>query len=445
MGGYAPNPAPARAEMLAALGLDSAEALFSDIPDDLRLKRPLNLPPGKSEMETLADMREIAGKNTVFRTLFRGAGAYRHYIPAIVRRVAAKEEFVTAYTPYQPELSQGALQAIFEYQTMICELTGMDAANASVYDGASAAAEAVSMCVEKGRGGVLMSAAVHPRVIETVRTYCAPSGTRPALAPLADGATDPGALESMINADTACVYIQHPNFYGRLENVRQIGEMARSRGVRLIVGSNPIALAALEQPGAYGADVAVGDGQPLGLSLSFGGPYLGFIACRREFVRRLPGRIVGETVDRRGGRAFVLTLQTREQHIKREKASSNICTNQALCALTAGVYMSAMGYAGMRAAAELSMSNARYLKDRLSGIDGFEPVFSGPFFHEFVTRCPIPPDRLERLAMKHGILPGLPLNGDYEGCILWCATECNDVSEIGGFAELAKEWAKPIT
>jgi len=436
MGGYVPNPDASRREMLNALGLGGVRELFSQVPDAIRLDRPLDMPPGKPEMETMGEMRMLAGRNTVYKTVFRGAGAYRHYIPAIVKRIASKEEFVTAYTPYQAEISQGTLQAIFEFQTMICELTGMDAANASVYDGAVAAAEAAAMCRDGNRRKAVISQAAHPQTIETMRTYCVSADAELIVVPHKNGTTDLNALKSSIDGDTACVCIQQPNYFGLLEDARAAGEIAKGRGAKFVMAANPIALAVLAPPGECGADIAVGEGQPLGLPLAFGGPYLGFMACRRELIRKLPGRIVGETADRNGRRAFVLTLQAREQHIRREKAASNICSNQALCALTASAYMSAMGYAGMREVAVQCMSKAAYMQKRLAQIKGYEPVFGGPFFNEFVTRCPVTPERLESALGERGILPGLPLGGDLEGCVLWCATECCSKDEIDALAAL---------
>jgi glycine dehydrogenase subunit 1 len=436
MSGFSPNPAPVRRAMLDALGIAAARDLFDAVPESVRLNRPLDLPHGKSEADTLAYLDGLAKRNAVFKTIFRGAGAYRHYIPSIVKRIAAKEEFVTAYTPYQAEISQGLLQCIFEYQTMICELTGMDVSNASVYDGAVAAAEAVAMCRGGKRQTAVVSEAVHPHVQETIRAYCAAAGTRVITVPHRDFATDCDALRGVVGDDAACVYVQQPNYFGTIEDARGIGSIAHGGGAKYIIGANPIALAVLESPGACGADIAVGEGQPLGLPLSFGGPYLGYMACRRELMRKLPGRIAGETLDRNGERAFVLTLQTREQHIKREKASSNICSNQAHCALTASAYMTVMGYAGMREAAFQCMAKAAYLHKRLMDIKGFEPVCQGGFFHEFVARCPESPGRLERLLEEHGILAGLPLSGGYEGHILWCATECNTKQEIDELAEI---------
>ena len=438
MGGYVPGSVESKLCMLDYLGINDVDELFGAVPESIRLNRPLGLPPGKSEAETFADMQRLAGRNTLFKTVFRGAGAYRHYIPSLVKRIASKEEFVTAYTPYQAEISQGVLQCIFEFQTMICELTGMDAANASVYDGAVAAAEAAAMCRGGARRTVIISETVHPHVIETMRTYCGPADSKVATVPHVNGVTDLEALEKIVGETTACVYIQHPNFYGQLEDARRIGEIAHRGGAKFIMGANPIALAILAPPGECGADIAVGEGQPLGMPLSFGGPYLGFMACKRDMMRKLPGRIVGQTLDRNGERAFVLTLQAREQHIRREKASSNICTNQAHCALTASAYVALMGNAGMRETAIQCMSKAAYLKDKITSIKGFESVFTGPCFHEFVTRCPLPADELELALEEHGVLMGLPLGGALEGCVLWCATECNTKQEIDALAELIK-------
>jgi glycine dehydrogenase subunit 1 len=436
--GCIPNAESAKREMLDFLGLAKISDLFEDIPESIRLNRPLNLPPGKSEMETMVEMRRLAGRNKAYGAVFRGAGAYRHYIPAIVKRIAAKDEFLTAYTPYQPELSQGVLQYIYEFQTMICELTGMEAANASVYDGAVAAAEAVAMCRVGRRRRVLISETVHPQTIGTVATYCKFTDSDIEVIPHVHGLTDIDAIYSKADCDTSCVYIQQPNFFGLIEDARAIGAAAKERGAMYIMGANPIALALVASPGECGADVAVGEGQPLGLPLSFGGPYLGYMACKWELLRKLPGRIVGKTSDKRGERAFVLTLQAREQHIRREKASSNICTNQAHCALTAAAYMSAMGHTGMRGVAERCMANAAYLRNALARIKGYEPVFDGLFFNEFVTRCPVPPERLELALEARGMLAGLPLNGSLDGCILWCATECNTKAEMDFLAEIAE-------
>ena len=334
-------------------------------------------------------MEDIAGKNVVFRHIFRGAGAYNHYIPAIVSNVTSKEEFVTAYTPYQAEISQGILQSIFEYQTMLCELTGMDASNASIYDGATAAAEAIAMCKERKKTTAYISAAANPVVIEVMKTYCFGSNTKVVMVPEKDGVTDGAALEEMLKADpqAACFYVQQPNYYGNIEDGDALGRIVHEAGAKYIMGCNPMALAVMKTPAEYGADIAVGDGQPLGMPLAFGGPYLGFMTATAAMTRKLPGRIVGETADHEGRRAFVLTLQAREQHIRREKASSNVCSNQAWCALTASVYMTAMGADGMAKAAGQCMSKAHYLRDVLKEA-GLEPKHNCEFFHEFVTVSP---------------------------------------------------------
>ncbi len=420
--------------MLHEIGYDSFDALFAHIPDAVKVKN-LDLPEGMPEMDALARMEELAEKNVRFRHIFRGAGAYNHYIPAIVKSVVSKEEFVTAYTPYQAEISQGILQSIFEFQTMICELTGMDVSNASVYDGATAAAEAAAMCRERKRQTALVSAAVHPQVLEVIKTYCYGSGTEVVVVPEKDGVTDAEALEQSLNETSACFYMQYPNYYGNIEDAKRLGEIAHGAGAKFIMGCNPIALAVLQTPAECGADIAVGDGQPLGMPLSFGGPYLGFMAAKEKMARKLPGRIVGETVDSEGARAFVLTLQAREQHIRREKAGSNICSNEALCALTAGVYLTAMGEKGLTQAANLCISKAHYLQQELKKA-GLRPKYAQPFFHEFVTVSEKKSDVLLAALQDEGILGGLPLN-DHE--ILWCATEKNTKAEIERVAAIVKE------
>ena len=427
MGSYVPSTAQERQEMLASVGLCSIDELFSHIPDSLKLKGELNLPSGKSELEVCRTMEHIAAQNIVFDSIFRGAGAYDHYIPAIVKSVTGKEEFVTAYTPYQAEISQGVLQSIFEYQTMICELTGMDVSNASVYDGATAAAEAVNMCCERSRNVVFCSAAAHPDTIEVVKTYCWASGHEFVLVPAKEGKTDWNSILPQLDKKTsACLYIQSPNFFGQIEDVQQAAEAVHAVGAKLIMGCNPIALGLYKTPAELGADIAVGEGQPLGMSLSFGGPYLGFMATTKAMMRKLPGRIVGETTDVDGKRAFVLTLQAREQHIRREKASSNICSNQALCAMTAAVYLAAVGPEGLKQVANLCYQKAHYLMQQLTAIPGITLRYQGPFFHEFVTDQ----GDANRILLKleqEGILGGLPLS---DGGILWCATEKNSKEDI---------------
>ena len=439
MGGYVPATDADRAAMLQALGLTRMEDLFACVPEAVRQRAPLDLPPGESELEVLERMRGLAARNTVFPTMFRGVGAYRHFIPGIARSVSGKETFLTAYTPYQAEMSQGLLQAIFEFQTMICELTGMDAANASVYDGATAAAEAAAMCRERAHTRTVISAAAHPQMIEVVRAYCRAAGTELAIAPAKEGVTDPTALAAMLGGADACVIVQQPNFYGLLEDCDALGEAAHAAGAKFVMSVNPLAAALLRTPADCGADIAVGDGQPLGLPLAFGGPSLGFMAAKQALVRRLPGRIVGQTADADGNRAFVLTLQAREQHIRREKAGSSICSNQALCALQASVYLAAMGPNGLCAAAQQSMDNAHALAGAICDVPGYALRFAGPYFHEFVTTCPAPPERALAALEKHGVLGGLPLTGELDGCILWCATELNTQQEIDRVAAVLRE------
>ena len=441
MGDYLPNTEEQRMDMLSAIGVSSVGELYADIPAPLRenaAKAAAELPKGVSEFEALEHLKALSKKNTVYDAIFRGAGAYWHYIPPVVSRVAAKEAFVTAYTPYQPEISQGILQTIFEYQTMIAELTGMDASNASVYDGAVAAAEAASMCRERSRKKTLVSLGLHPESVATVQTYCHGADEPVETLPLKNGTVDLTALKAALDETVSGVLIQSPNFYGVIEDVSAIAEIVHAAGAKLVVSTNPIACALIQTPGECGADVAIGEGQPLGMPLSFGGPYLGFMACKKDMIRKLPGRIVGQTSDAQGRRCFVLTLQAREQHIRREKASSNICSNQALCALTAAAYCSAMGPQGITEVAKQCYDKAHALADGLGSVKGFELRYpNAPFFHEFVTKTPVPAEQLLKALAKKGILGGLPLDGG----ILWCATERTTKAQIDAVIQTAKEAA----
>lgn len=435
MGSYIPSTREERLDMLHSIGMHSFDELYADIPESLRLKDGLSLPVGLSEMEAARKMEEISEKNTRFSHIFRGAGSYQHYIPAIVKQVTSKEEFVTAYTPYQAEISQGLLQSIFEYQTMICELTGMDVSNASVYDGATAAAEAAAMCRDRKRGTVCVSASVDPKTLSVIRTYCFGSGAPLVILPEKDGLTDLESWNAMDTSSIACLIIQTPNYHGLIEDGAAIANAVHTSGAKLIASCNPIALGLLETPGEFGADVAVGEGQPLGLPIGFGGPYLGFMASTKDMMRKLPGRIVGQTTDVDDKRAYVLTLQAREQHIRREKASSNICSNEALCAMTAAVYLSAMGSAGLEKVAVSCMANAHYLLDELTAL-GFTRKYTGEFFHEFVTICPCDAAVLSEKLAAHGYLSGL-VTGQSE--MLWCTTEMNTKSEIDSLIVVIKE------
>ena len=435
MASYIPSTREEREEMLAVVGVKSYEDLYRDVPAEMLLHDgELNIPEGLSELEVCRRVTAMANKNILFPTVLRGAGAYDHYIPSIVKYIPAKEEFLTAYTPYQAELSQGILQSIFEYQTGICELTGMDVSNASVYDGATAAAEAAAMCRDRRRRVTLISAASHPDTIATVRTYCYGTGDELVTVPMKDGRTDLEALKELLQSDVASVYIQQPNFYGQFEDTAAISEAVHANGSMLILGVNPIALGIMASARDQGADIAVGEGQSLGMPLSFGGPYLGFMATTTKNMRKLPGRIVGQTVDARGERAYVLSLQAREQHIRREKASSNICSNQALCALTAGVYLAAMGPRGLAQAASQSMSKAHYFAQELCKISGIELVYTGDYFHEFVTTLPNA-DQVLKTLEDNGILGGLKL----ENGVLWCVTEKVSREELDRAAAIVKE------
>ena len=344
--------------MLAELGLNKTDALFADVPESVRLQAPVAIAPGLSQMETLQTMQTLAEENTHYRLTLRGAGCYDHFIPPLVKQITSKEEFVTAYTPYQAEMSQGILQSIFEYQTMICELTGMDVSNAGVYDGATAAAESAVMCRERKRTVTLVSACAHPDTIAVMRTYCYGTGNELRVIPQKDGHTDADALQAMLKEDVASVFLQQPNFYGILEDVGALFATAKAAGAKCILGANPMTLAVLPSGAELGADIVCGDVQPFGLPMSYGGPSAGYMAATTGMQRKLPGRIVGQTTDAQGRRAFVLTLQAREQHIRREKASSNICSNEAHCALTASVYATYLGYEGLKAVADSCLSKA---------------------------------------------------------------------------------------
>ena len=435
MASYIPSTPQERAQMLDVVGVKSYEDLYRDVPAEMLLRDgELNIPEGLSELEVSRKVRAMAAKNVIFPTILRGAGAYDHYIPSIVQYIPAKEEFLTAYTPYQAEMSQGILQSIFEYQTGICELTGMDVSNASVYDGATAAAEAAAMCRDRKRRVTLISACAHPDTINTVKTYCYGTGDALVLIPEKDGKTDLSALKELLQSDVASVYVQQPNFYGQFEDTAAIAEAVHANGSAFILGCNPIALGIMKSARDQGADIAVGEGQPLGMPLSYGGPYLGFMATTNKLMRKLPGRIVGETVDSKGQRAYVLSLQAREQHIRREKASSNICSNQALCALTAGLYLAAMGPGGLAQAASQSMSKAHYFAAELCKIPGVELVFKGDYFHEFVTTLPKADEVLQALE-NQGILGGLKT----EHGVLWCATEKVAKEDLDRAVSIVKE------
>ncbi|MDD3334389.1 MAG: aminomethyl-transferring glycine dehydrogenase subunit GcvPA [Eubacteriales bacterium] len=436
MGSFVPSNPKEREEMLKTVGVESFRDLYRAVPEALLLPREkLNVPDGVSEPEAMRAMETMAEKNRVFRAVLRGAGAYWHYIPAIVGRVTSKEQFLTAYTPYQAEISQGVLQSIFEYQTMMCELTGMAVSNASVYDGATAAAEAAAMCVDRKRSTVYLSKALAPDVIRTVQTYCWGANRQVRLIPVKDGLTDLEALKGMLAEDSAAagVIFAQPNYFGNLEDCAGLIELTHQAGAKAVMSVNPIAMGLLQTPGELGADIAVGEGQPLGMPMGFGGPYLGFMCASQELFRHLPGRIVGETTDAQGKRCYVLTLQAREQHIRREKAASNICSNQALCAMTAAVYLAAMGAEGITKTARLCYDKAHYLAAELEKI-GLKRRDEADFFHEFVTETDCAEKLLVALEAK-GILGGLPV----ENGVLWCCTEQCDRSVMDEVVAICRE------
>ena len=439
MSHYQPHTDAETYAMLGELGLASADGLFADLPEGVRLAAPVALPRGLSRMETLQAMEKLAARNTVYSLTLRGAGCYDHFIPPLVSRIAGKEEFLTAYTPYQSELSQGILQSIFEYQTLMCELTGMDASNAGVYDGATAAAESAAMCRDRKRTVTLASACAHPDTLAVMRTYDYGSGSELRLIPEKDGHTDLDALKAMLTDDVACVYVQQPNFFGILEDVSALFAAAKAANVKCVLGQNPMTFALLPSGAEVGADIVCGDVQPFGIPMAFGGPSAGYITTTAALQRKLPGRIVGQTEDAQGRRAFVLTLQAREQHIRREKAASNICSNQAHCTLTAAIYLTYLGLCGLTAVAESSLTNAHTLADVLCRIDGVSLRYPGEFFHEFVTSLPVPPEKVEKTLEAEGILSGLPV----ENGMLWCVTEKATQADLARVAEVVKEACKP--
>ena len=444
---YIPHTDEDREAMLEAVGLKSLEDLFQVVPARHRFPE-LNIPPALTEMEAMAEMQAISSANETAQDLacFLGAGAYNHYSPPVVDSILRRGEFYTAYTPYQPEISQGTLQAIFDYQSLIAALTGMDLSNASHYDGATAVAEAISLAYANFRGKrtkVILSPALHPHYRQTARTY---NHTTPLTLVGDQGEvkldSSPEALIPLIDQNTALVIVQYPDFLGRIYDLKPLADAAHAVGALLSVSINPIALGLLTPPGDFGADIVTGEGQPLGVPLSFGGPYLGIFATRNEFVRKMAGRLVGETVDNRGQRAFVLTLTAREQHIRREKATSNICTNQGLIALASTVYMSLLGQHGLRQVAELCYHKAHYAAKQIAKIKGFSLWSKNQFFNEFVVRCPMDVAELNQHLLEHGVLGGYDLGQEYpelKDCMLIAVTEMNSKEDIDLLVEVFTE------
>ncbi|MFC1560199.1 aminomethyl-transferring glycine dehydrogenase subunit GcvPA [Candidatus Margulisiibacteriota bacterium] len=436
---YIPNTDPDRKEMLSLTGKGSIDELFADIPKALKAGELKDIPEASSESELKRTLKGLSEKNspTNKSVSFLGAGSYNHFIPSIVDHIVSRSEFYTAYTPYQPEISQGMLQAIFEYQSMICSLTGMDVANASMYDGATALAEAISLAISHtGRKKVLISKTVHPNYRQVVNTYA--NGAAWEIFEVGyrkDGISDLEKFKAQVDDKTACIVISNPNFFGCLEDIKSFSEAAKAKGTLLIVSIDPVSLGILKRPGDLGVDIVVGEGQSLGLSQNFGGPYLGIFAVKKDLMRLVPGRIVGETVDKEGKRGYVLTLQAREQHIRRERAGSNICSNEALCALAATVYLSTMGKQGLKEVADQCLQKANYAKEKLSKL----VAFKAPTFKEFVIKLPGSVDKVNKKLLKNGIIGGLDLGKYYpelKNHMLIAVTEMVKKEDIDNFMKL---------
>ncbi|UZH06693.1 aminomethyl-transferring glycine dehydrogenase subunit GcvPA [Heyndrickxia coagulans] len=437
---YLPMTEEDKREMLDAIGVRSAGELFSDIPEKVRFKGDYRIKKAKSETALLKELSELAGKNANLKEYasFLGAGVYDHYIPTVVDHVISRSEFYTAYTPYQPEISQGELQAIFEFQTMICGLTGMDVANSSMYDGGTSMAEAAMLAAgQTKRKKILVSKAVHPEYRAVLHTYARGQGITVEEIPLADGCTDLEAAKKQIDGGTAAVIVQYPNFFGSLERLKEIGELAHGEKALFVVSANLLALGVLAPPGDFGADITTGDCQVFGIPAAFGGPHCGYFATTSKLMRKIPGRLVGETVDEDGKRGYVLTLQAREQHIRRDKATSNICSNQALNALAASVAMSALGKKGVKEMALANIAKAQYAKRKLAE-KGFELPFSSPFFNEFPVKLPKSVQEVNEHLLQKKIIGGYDVGKDYPefaGCMLIAVTELRSKEEIDQLAE----------
>ena len=427
---YIPNTIAEQDDLLSAVGLGSVDELFSDIPDDYR-NPPLRLPAPMSELEIQRELGAMAGRNRPLSSgpSFLGAGSYYHFIPSIVKAVMTRGEFLTAYTPYQPEVSQGTLQVIFEFQTMISALYGMEVANAGMYDGATSLAEAVLMaCRVTRRQQVVVSDTVAPAYRQVIATYCQAQGIAIDIVPTAD-------IRASVTEATAGVVAQYPNFYGGLDDLAGLAATAHDDGALLVVSADPLAMGMLKPPGDFGADIVTGEGQPIGIPPSFGGPYLGLFSCKQQYIRQMPSRLVGRTTDTQGRTGYVLTLQTREQHIRRERATSNICTNEALYALASTIYLAAMGRHGLRQVAELCYHKAHYAASAIADLNGYSLPQSGEFFQEFVVSCPEAPVKINRRLMERNILGGLDVSDRFDNGMLLCVTEMNSRDDIDALVD----------
>ena len=429
---YVPNTDPDRREMLDAIGVDSVAELFADVPEGY-LNSSLDIPSARDEFELVKYAGELAAMNRVpgDYACFLGAGSYRHHIPAVVRQIASRSEYMTAYTPYQPEVSQGTLQTAFEFQSLVCQLTGMDIANLGMYDGSTSLAEAALMAARiTRRDRVAVVDSVSPLYRDVLKTYAQAPGLK--IDTIAPSATE-------IHEDTACVIVQQPNFFGYMEDVERLSQLAHDAGALLVASADPVSLGMFKPPGDYGADIVVGEGQPLGVPPAFGGPYVGLFACKSDYVRQMPGRIVGRTVDTRGEEAYVLTLQTREQHIRRERATSNICTAVALIALMSTIYMASFGKRGLRRIAELCYHKSHYAAELIADLPGYSLPMDGTFFQEFVVSCPTPPSEINERLLERNIIGGLDVSPQVPNGMLVCVTEMNSRQEIEALAEALSE------
>ena len=429
---YIPSTIDEQAEMLAALGIDSIDQLFADIPDEFR-NPTLDLPAPLSELEIQQELGQMAGKNRPLGSgpSFLGAGSYHHFIPSIVKALITRGEFLTAYTPYQAEASQGTLQVIYEFQTLICNLYGMEVANAGMYDGATSLAEATLMaCRVTKREKVVLADTISPAYIDVIRTYCQSQD-------IAVEVVDPS--NPALDAETACLVLQYPNYYGYIEDQQKLVDAAHAQGALAVISCDPTAMGMLQTPGHYGADIVTGDGQPLGIPTSYGGPYVGLFAAKQEFIRQMPSRLSGRTLDKNGKTGYVLTLQTREQHIRRERATSNICTNEALYALAATIYLAAMGKQGMRQVAELCYHKAHYAAAQIGELPGYSLPINGPFFQEFVIQCPASATEVNKKLMDRNILGGLDVSEKVPNGMLLCVTEMNSKEDIDALVAALSE------
>ncbi len=424
---YIPNTEADLQQMLESIGVGDFEDLLKDIPASLRYRHDLNIPKALPEFELIKTITALSERNAKFEACFAGAGAYDHYIPMVIGNIISRSEFLTAYTPYQAEVSQGTLQAIYEFQSMISSLTGLPVTNASMYDGASALAEAALLAVRHTRRNeVLVAGTVNQNYIDTIKTYLSGMDVVINIVPFVDGLVDYNHLREKLNDNTACFIIQSPNFLGSIEKVEDVVVEVKNNGSLMIMSYDPISLGILKTPAEYGVDIACSDGQPLGLPLAYGGPYVGMFSATQELIRKMPGRIVAKTTDAKGDTGYTLTLQTREQHIRREKATSNICTNQQLCALVVSIYLSVMGKAGIKRAAELCLAKAHYAARKICNLPGYKLRFNTPFFKEFVIQAPVTPKKIITALARHDILAGVDLSEfkiGLKGCLMVAVTE----------------------